>query len=212
VRAPARKAVEPSGEPPVQVRSVVEQRFGVDLSKVQVRRGPKAERATREAQARAVTVDEVVHIPAALGPIDTKRARPLLVHELVHVAQQRRLAPRRPDERSDEGKALEAEARLIEGQERKKAETEPPQISSASAASRPEPARPQTPVRAAAPPEPSSAPGPGVQRAAETPAAAAPSGEPTLDQVASRLYEQLSRQLRRELLVDRERAGLLTDR
>ena len=51
----------------------------------------------------------------------------------------------------------------------------------------------------------------GVQRAGE--AAAAPTGpEPSLDEVVDRLYDQFSSRLRAELLVDRERAGALTDR
>jgi hypothetical protein len=66
------------------------------------------------------------------------------------------------------------------------------------------------PVAAAAPPAPTPAPG-----AAPSPAAPAPAPEPAppidLDDLARRVYGQVRTQLRSELLIDRERAGLLTD-
>jgi hypothetical protein len=52
-----------------------------------------------------------------------------------------------------------------------------------------------------------------VQRAAETgpaPGAAAQSPQ-ALDELAGRIYDRIRSRLRDELLVDRERAGLVTD-
>lgn len=60
------------------------------------------------------------------------------------------------------------------------------------------------------------APAPDVQAvAAAAPAAPAPAGAPPatdLDEMAKRLYEPLTARLRAELWLDRERAGLVTDR
>jgi len=66
------------------------------------------------------------------------------------------------------------------------------------------------PVAAVAPSAPAPAPG-----AAPAPIAPAPAAEPAppidLDDLARRVYGQVRTQLRSELLIDRERAGLLTD-
>ena len=54
-----------------------------------------------------------VGLPGELGPIDTPTMRALVAHELTHVAQQRRHVSA-PDERSDDGTAMERQARTVE--------------------------------------------------------------------------------------------------
>jgi hypothetical protein len=196
---PVHLSAEAVERPPATVRAAVERRFGLDLARVPVRRGPLATAAARKRGARAFTASGTVHLPAELGPLDAPPARPLLAHELVHVAQQRRLAPEVPDEASTQGRALEAEAMSVERD-----------------AARPhgEVAAPQ----AIAPLHPTTIDGPtpptGTQRASDgAPAAAEPeTAEPALEELVGRLYDKLSRRLRRELLVERERAGVLGER
>jgi hypothetical protein len=209
---------------PVRARAVVERRFGVDLSGVEVRRGPDAAGAAQRARARAFTAGEAVHLPHDLGPLDSERARPLLVHELVHVAQQRRLAPRKPDESSTEGRALEAEAQAVERDQRDANEAGRTRLVSEHPGERrsagrlqeltgpvPDPPGP-LPAAAAPPTQPEPRIPAGIQRAAEAPLPDAPAPEANVDEVVSRLYEKLARRLRKDLLVDRERSGLLIDR
>jgi hypothetical protein len=193
------------------VRAPVEQRFGVDLSRVQVHRGPESAAAARRLRARAFTVLGHVHVPSEAGPLTTGPGKALLAHELVHAAQQQR-GPAVPAEASSRGRALEEEAQRFE---------RAAAIPTADAAT----AHPaQAPVVAAEPA--AAAPAlvslladganvpAGVQRAAEAGAAAqAPAApEPSLDELVNTLYDQFSRRLRAELLVDRERAGALADR
>jgi hypothetical protein len=73
-----------------------------------------------------------------------------------------------------------------------------------------------TPAAAAQPPVESTPPSSAFTPSTTTPAAtAAPPAEEAapidLDDLARRVYGQVRTQLRSELLIDRERAGLLTD-
>jgi hypothetical protein len=61
---------------------------------------------------------------------------------------------------------------------------------------------------------PTAAPPPVVQRAASPPlggGAPATRADEDLDDLARRLYDRLRSRLHRELLVDRERSGMVTD-
>jgi Domain of unknown function (DUF4157) len=192
--------------PPPVARAAVEGRFGLDLASVPVYRGPAASATARALGARAFTVEGAVHVPAEAGPLDTGAGKRLLVHELVHVAQQRRLAPEQPAEASALGRSLEAEARTLE-------HALAPAVESSRHAREPAASlRPATPLPAPAEPPPVVAP-PGLQRAAE-PAAPQPeaaASEPSIDEIVARLYDRVSSRLKAELLIDRERAGVLND-
>jgi hypothetical protein len=227
---PPHRAERRVEQPPPLVRSPVEQRFGADLSGVRVHRGPGSTATTRAIRAQAFTAHGDVHVPAELGPLDRGRAKALLTHELVHVVQQRGLTPP-PAEGSSRGRALEAQARELELAAARPAPefvAPPPELfvkpPAAAAAAEPVPwrpprdeiARPLEPQQAAVAGVPAiSGPplGAGIQRAPEAAAAGAPTpaAEPSLDEVVNRLYDRISSRLRAELLVDRERAGALTD-
>jgi len=198
-------------QPPPTVRADVERHFGADLTRVPVRRGHESATVARRLRARAFTAGGEVHVPADVGPLDRGPGRTLLRHELVHVVQQRR-APQVPVESSDQGRALEAEAQRLASEPGLEGERWPARrgvvLSEAGVPlGRPrivEPAAPQPPAPPQAPP---------VQRAAEQPASGeTPATEPSPDEMLDRLYEQFSSRLRGELLIDRERAGTLTDR
>jgi hypothetical protein len=87
---------------------------GVDVSAVPVHRGPDVDSTAEQLGARAYTAAEEVHLPAAAGETTGPEARALVAHELVHVAQQRALGSRLPEESSPAGEALEAEAAAVE--------------------------------------------------------------------------------------------------
>jgi hypothetical protein len=87
---------------------------GVDVSDVPVHRDPAAGAEARERRARAFTRGGRVFLPEEAGALHSGPARGLLAHELVHVAQQRRLGSSLPGEETPEGQALEAEAQHAE--------------------------------------------------------------------------------------------------
>jgi Domain of unknown function (DUF4157) len=208
-------------QPPPAARARIERHFGADLARVPIRRGRETATLARRLRAQAFTAAGEVHVPAEVGPLDTGRGEELLTHELVHVVQQRsRPAEPAVIEASPQGRALEEEAQRLAPAPDAAPPVRPPRrpgvvLSEAGAelarlktlAAWPEPGAP------AGAPSPAAAAPPAVQRAAEAPAQeAAGPGEPSQDELLSRLYEQFSRRLRSELLVDRERAGILADR
>jgi hypothetical protein len=206
--------------PPATARARIERHFGTDLARVPIRRGRETATVTRRLRAHAFTAAGEVHVPAEVGPLDTGRGQQLLRHELVHVVQQRR-RPAEPAvvEASLQGRALEEEAQGLAPAPDAAPPRRPPPRPGVVSEAGVELARLQTlaawpePGPAAAAPWPAPPASPPVQRAAESPQGeAAGPGEPSLDDVLSRLYEQFSRRLRGELLVDRERAGILADR
>jgi hypothetical protein len=194
---------------------------------VTVHRGPAAAELAGALDARAFTHGGEVFLPSSHGPLESGPARSLLAHELTHVVQQRRLGAGLPHESTPHGQALEAEAVAAERSgelplapvargskhEDEEATSSPPTIAQ------------RAPNLAA-----TSAPGdhattvvlpPAVQRA---PASSAPKqtgkdepagrrhlGEQELEDLARQLSARIGRRLRRELLVDRERAGLILD-
>jgi len=101
-------------EAPAGVRRAVEAETGVDLSGVPVHRGAESTQVAAALQARAFTDEGAVHVPAHHGSLDTGGGAGLLAHELVHVAQQRRLGPARPAEETAGGRALEHQAQRVE--------------------------------------------------------------------------------------------------
>jgi hypothetical protein len=195
---------------PSAVRRLLEPALGTDLSGVRVHRGESSTAAARSLRAEAFTAGGEVHIPATYGSLESGKGRELLAHELVHVAQQRSHGPSLPHEDSPRGQLLEAEAVAVGSQmigARPASES-----ATAHSALSPAPAPLAAIPRGAAPV---------TQRAPVTTAtAAAPHdehvapavSEAQLDDLARRLYPPLRRQLRTELLVDRERSGRMTDR
>jgi hypothetical protein len=179
----------------------------VDLADVPIQRGPVSGMRARQLGARAFTEKGTVHVPDEAGPLEAEPGRRLLVHELAHVAQQRRLAQEIPAETSIQGRALEAEALALE------AASPAIGLSKQSAGHDLRAfARALAPAATTAPaPISNAAASPGIQRAAQAPDQSDPAAEPSLDEIVARLYERVSSRLRAELLVDRERAGVLHD-
>jgi Domain of unknown function (DUF4157) len=109
-RSETRRAAPPSA---ALVRDVVAA-TGVDLDRVLVHRGPEVDRQATQLDAAAFAADDRVHLGSVAGHDEGPEARALIAHELVHVAQQRRLGGTVADESSAEGIRLEAEAVAVE--------------------------------------------------------------------------------------------------
>lgn len=199
--------------PPSSVVSAVSRIVAQDLSDVAVWRDEESGNAAAQLDARAFTADGEIHMPPGHGSANDRRATALLAHELTHVAQQRRTAFGVPSEGSPQGRRLEAEALAVERSVMRHGVT----------MTRPRPAA-TTPVtgardhRAAAT---ASRVRPGVQRAEDNVTAVGGVNDEAgdrgfehvdLDELARRLYGRLRRELRDELLLDRERAGLAVER
>jgi hypothetical protein len=165
-------------------------------------------------RARAFTRDGEIYLP------DTPNRHPsaTLAHELTHVVQQRRLGTDLPSEWTAEGRALEREAQAVE--QAFHHETAPPLIHRESAPEgiqrQPElTTEPQTPE----PEQQEEAPPVDEELAANRDRLLALCAQRSLNmndagdigELATKLYHPLRGLLRAELLVDRERAGLLTD-
>ena len=182
--------------------------------------------------ARSFTHGGEIFMPASHGPLSSGKGRSLLAHELTHVAQQRRLGSSLPNEASSHGRSLEAEAvaaerspmPLVPGRSGHSAPDH-----GAAAGGAPTMTGPQRAAGDGLMPESSESTGRTtlelgpVQRAPATAgtqsgagdAVAAPGPraytEPELESLAQQLYARIGRRLRRELLVDRERAGVAMD-
>ncbi len=186
---------------------------------VKVHRDDGAARLSKSLDARSFTHGGDIYLPASHGPLSSGKGRSLLAHELTHVTQQRRLGSSLPEEHTPHGKALEAEAVAAErGADMPLAA--PPALPQGKAATPP-------PAAAAdlSTPAPIHASSGGPAASTTGPAQRAPSNnggedagngrrthsEQELEDLAGQLYARIGRQLRRELLVDRERAGFAMD-
>lgn len=223
---------------PHDILGMVRRTSGVDVSDVPIRRGQAVAEAARSFGARAFTRGAEVFLPAQEGPADEPVARGLLAHELTHAAQQRALGPDLPDETSPAGRALEAEAvtaeRWARGLGSEPVESTAPAASSWTApwhaASATGVQRQAEDVTTVAEPEAPAAPG--AADAEPRGSAAAPVDEEMnrareklldlstrrpldldspgdLEELTSRIYQGIQRRLRRDLVIDRERAGRL---
>jgi hypothetical protein len=258
---------------PVDVADRFRNRFGVDVSAVPVHRGPAVTTLARAASARAFTRHGEVFVPDVAGELTAPDGRALLVHELVHAAQQRALGANLPDERSAGGMLLEATATSAERWDRGHGDgpgalvhpplrlspappptPQPPvqrageddsvssvdlaALLSATPADETTPVRPAT-VDVSAPRSIGAAAGPVVvttppvvETAIDLAAvdvlrgrvdqlantveelganAQQPNDRRQFDDLARRLYHRIRDNLRQELIIDRERAGLLSD-
>jgi hypothetical protein len=196
---------------------------------ITVHRGPDATDLSSAMEARSFTHRGEIYLPSSHGPLSSGPARSLLAHEMTHVEQQRRLGSSLPHESSRSGQALEAEAVQAE-----RGSSLPLATSAKGVTDRAPGSTPQ-PQRAAEPPAPPPAAASSsdtttvhvasdVQRAPAGPVSGAKSSTPVpgasgrskptereLDDLARQLYARIGRRLQRDLLVDRERAGMAVD-
>ena len=84
-----RELARPGNQLDAATRSLMERRFGHDLSQVRVHSDPGAAESARMLGARAYTVGEQVVFGAGRFAPNTPDGRRLLAHELAHVVQQR---------------------------------------------------------------------------------------------------------------------------
>ncbi|MFN2471963.1 MAG: DUF4157 domain-containing protein, partial [Gaiellaceae bacterium] len=196
-------------EVPQAVRVEVERRLRTDLSGTRIHRGGESDEAARDLRARAFTLDTEIHVPSQHGPLHSGPARSLVAHELVHVAQQRRLGGSLPGEDSPAGRALEAEALTVEGGLTGAPAAAPPPTATFDTGGAPAPAG--TATTTSARPATGRSPRSGPQRAPLPAHADEPGAQESVEELADRLYGHIRTRLRSELLVDRERAGLMTD-
>lgn len=203
---------------------------------VRVLRDASVAGAATQLKAKAFTHAGDVYLPAHHGPLDGRPARSLLAHELTHVQQQREYGAALPAEHTLAGQRLERAAQAAEASGSAPlnlplaAPGSPRTFRSNAVAQRSTAAG--SAAAGAESDEGSAGPMPGttgstslvgasVQRETETTASAAPPPAPgaagtpddpeQLDQLASKLWERFRHRLRRELLADRERAGMAAD-
>lgn len=210
--------------------------YGVDVSDILVSRGPRASQQARDLGARAFTRSGEVVLPPEAGPIERPQTRALLAHELTHAAQQRVLGPSLPTPDSAAGIALEQQARAVEQlvltppgyqppappapvpgtQVQRQTEEIATSLPTGNAfdpfallPQQPSAEPPAPPPPDAVPPSPEPPPSP----------VNAPPRTRLLDlddslavgQLADSIYKRVRSRLQHELLIDRERAGLLSD-
>lgn len=110
------RALHGSGEPlKPAIRSRMEARLGLDLSRVRVHTGARGEQAARLSGSKAFTVGRDIVFGKGQYAPETRAGSELLAHELVHVVQQRGEGP--ASRAADlEGEAQAAGARLAAGQ------------------------------------------------------------------------------------------------
>lgn len=202
---------------PPEVAGMVRARLGFDASGVTVHRGRNVDQRAGALGARAFTQQGQVFLPDEAGPLDRRDTQALLVHELVHAAQQQAFGADLPSEESAAGRKLEAEAEAAE--QWFLGDGPPPTIEQPSDNSGP--GQPEQVQRA----EPTTSnesdltevlgrlEGLDTQVAAlrSQPPAFDPEDARVLDRLAGRLYRYIRSRLRAELIVDRERSGLLAD-
>ncbi|HEX5406193.1 MAG TPA: DUF4157 domain-containing protein [Pseudonocardiaceae bacterium] len=182
------------------------------IADVPVHRGPAVDAHARALRARAFTRDGEIYLP------ETANAA-TLAHELTHVVQQRALGPSLPTEWSAEGRVLERQAVAAEQHAAPPLihrAPEPPPVESGVQRQPDLLDEPQATEIASElpPPEPPTDP-----LAAHHDKLIALCAQRSVDmndardigELATKLYHPLRGLLRAELLVDRERAGLLTD-
>ena len=215
--------------PPAAVHAPIGRALETDLSQTRVDRSEGAEIAATSVQALALTQGDTVMLPAARGSMESGPGRALVAHELTHVAQQRRYGASLPAEGTKAGERLALQAMAVERSAARDRPFALPLAPMATMASvQRATAIAESAATAAAPIQRAgveagsddssmiglmSRGGPGnIAASAITPRAPGePSGEPDIDALAGKLYERIRTRLRSELLVDRERAGFLTD-
>lgn len=163
-------------------------------------------------RARAFTRDGEVYLPDGQQP---RVEQDVLAHELVHVVQQRTLGDALPPEWTAAGRALEHEAAAAPpdfGHE-PHWEPQPPVPADVQRAPEPTVALVPPPIEDAPPePEPDELAGYRDQLIALCDTRTVDLDDArSISELATKLYQPLRGLLRTELIVDRERAGLLPD-
>ena len=212
--------------------------FGTDLSDARLDRTDQAAAEATSLQALAFTRGDTVALPSTHGSILATPQRALLAHELTHVAQQRRYGSALPAEGSPAGRRLELQAQAVERSVGRDSTLRLAPVAGAVAIQRAV-AQVESSTHRVEPSDaqPVVDWGANVQRAdSESIAVGAPlgetvdardpatpaapsnsgsrdhgSGEKAMDELATKLYDKIRSRLKAELLVDRERAGFLTD-
>lgn len=219
---------------PAAVRAHVEQTVGSDLGDVRVHRGEDSTQHAAALDARAFTSDGEVHLPAAHGRLDRGPAQALLAHELVHVAQQKRMGDTRPAEHTDTGQRLEREAQAVEHHVARQVDTATnastplPLPRPAATKAGPEQHQPfVSPAQVAVdagiasraadgsvvfdvPPAGAPAPPP-PQRAVNAETSNSPAGVEATPENIDVLYDKIRRRLKDELRLNRQRLGMNMD-
>ena len=210
--------------PPADLAAAIQNSYGVDVSATPIHRGPAATARAATLSAKAFTERGEVFLPDQLGPLTTPTARAGLAHELTHVAQQRILGADLPAEWTPAGQALEQHAVAAENHVRTGQQMTPPPIlgppemSTADSIQR-QPEHDVPLLSWTAPTPPDEPPEPPDELAGYADRLVTLCGQrlanlddsTNLDELAEKIYHRLRDMLRGELLVDRERAGLLTD-
>jgi hypothetical protein len=224
--------------PPAHIASAVQRATGADVSNTRIRRdtGPTAQRL----EARALTHEGEVHIPASVGSLSSGEGASLATHELVHAGQQSVLGSSRPHEHTPEGQHLEAQARSAEhaslaGLELPSLPLAAPAVQRAPVESAPSsPFSPQQlhtlmsladnppgndvsiqrALTETAPPRPSTpAPAlPGTSNDGGPAPASGPQTPEEIEELATKLFPTLRNLFRTELLGFRRRSGTSADR
>jgi hypothetical protein len=180
---------------PSFIRSTAEHAANTTIKDAQIERGAHVDQMAKRLKARAFAAQGSIFVPERHGSMSSGEGAALLAHELVHVAQQRKLG-RLPYESSVAGRRLEAQAAAAETAVASAVETQPRHLTASEASS-------PTPV---APPVMQGI----VQRAPQGPMQnAAPDQD--INDVMDRVYEAVRSRLRDELRLDRERTGRLTE-
>lgn len=222
--------------PPSRVAAAVQRATGTDVSNVRIRRdtGPAVQRLS----ARALTHEGEVHIPAAVGILDSGEGASLATHELVHAGQQSVLGSARPHEHTPGGQALESQARAAEhaslaGLELPTLPLAPPaapsvqrapveggssqfsaqQLSTLLGLANNPPAGGTTVQRVEDPPTPPPPP-PSAEAPPQAPAAASERQQTPqeLEELATKLFPTIRNLFRTELMGFRRRSGTSSDR
>jgi hypothetical protein len=222
----------------VGARSVASSTPAGSAAPVRVMRDAAVASTAAQLKAKAFTHAGDVYLPAHHGPLDSGSGRSLLAHELTHVQQQRDLGASLPAEHTPEGQRLERAAQVAESSgslplnlrlaapaaarsSRASAVAQRTSSNPASAAVEDdsegdEPATVYTAGTTGLSPSPVHS----MQRAEEVSATAAappaatagmPKDAQELEELAAKLRDRLRHRMRRELLHDRERAGMVAD-
>jgi DNA-binding PucR family transcriptional regulator len=214
------------------------ERLGIDAGDTRVHRDEAARGGASRLAARAFTQGSEIFLPAEAGPLESVGVQALLAHELTHVSQQRRLGSSLPSESSPMGARLEEDASRVERSwqadaslplagSRRSPSAVSQEVSSvsrvesvsagASAGSAPADFSPAEisfsedrlqRASSEASPMPSQSGGGSPSSGGAAPSV---STDRELDELARKLYERIRSRIRGELLIDRERAGMLTD-
>ncbi|MFJ7209243.1 DUF4157 domain-containing protein [Streptomyces sp. NPDC098789] len=108
--APPVAGPAPTAVVPRDMASAFALLYGVDVSAIPVHRGRGAAERASGMAARAFTEQGVVFLPEEAGPMEDRRVRGLLAHELTHAVQQRRHGSALPAENTASGIEMERQA------------------------------------------------------------------------------------------------------